>query len=177
IRTPLSLSEMRRRLPAVYKELDRVRSILERRFRDMQDLEFTIEEGRLYMLQCRTGKRSPRAAFRIARDLARAGVITRAEAVSRVTPGDIERLFYPVLDPKVSRSDREARLLATGIGAVPGAASGEVALTARAAEEAAGAGRPVILVRRETSPEDVAGMHAAQGVLTATGGKDRKSGV
>ncbi|OLD62768.1 MAG: pyruvate, phosphate dikinase [Acidobacteria bacterium 13_1_40CM_2_68_5] len=177
IRTPLSLSEMRRRLPAVYKELDRVRSILERRFRDMQDLEFTIEEGRLYMLQCRTGKRSPRAAFRIARDLARAGVITRAEAVSRVTPGDIERLFYPVLDPKVSRSAREARLLATGIGAVPGAASGEVALTARAAEEAAGAGRPVILVRRETSPEDVAGMHAAQGVLTATGGKTSHAAV
>jgi len=91
LRTPLSLSEMRRRLPAAYKELDRVRSILERRFRDMQDLEFTIEEGRLYMLQCRTGKRSPRAAFRIARDLAREGLITRAEAVSRVTPADIER--------------------------------------------------------------------------------------
>ncbi|OLC53807.1 MAG: pyruvate, phosphate dikinase [Acidobacteria bacterium 13_1_40CM_4_69_4] len=177
IRTPLSLSEMRRRLPAAYKELDRVRSILERHFREMQDLEFTIEEGRLYMLQCRTGKRSPHAAFRIARDLAKEGVISRAEAVSRLTPEDIERLFYPVLDPRVPRGDREARLLATGIGAVPGAASGEVALTARAAEEAAGAGRQVILVRRETSPEDVAGMHAAQGILTATGGKTSHAAV
>src|SRR3989454_981864 len=177
IRTPLSLSEMRRRLPAVYKELDRVRSILERRFRDMQDLEFTIEEGRLYMLQCRTGKRSPRAAFRIARDMAREGLITRQEAVSRVTPADIERLFYPVLDPKVPRDELEGRLLATGIGAVPGAAAGDVVLTAREAEEAAGAGRQVVLVRRETSPEDVAGMHAAQGILTATGGKTSHAGV
>src|SRR3989442_9120032 len=177
IRTPLSLSAMRRRLPAAYKELDRVRSILERHFREMQDLEFTIEEGRLYMLQCRTGKRSPHAAFRIARDLAKEGVISRAEAVSRLTPEDIERLFYPVLDPRVPRGELEKRLLATGIRAVPGAASGEVVLTARDAEEAAGAGRQVILVRRETSPEDVAGMHAAQGILTATGGKTSHAAV
>jgi pyruvate,orthophosphate dikinase len=177
VRTPMTIEKMQRRLPAVYKELQRVRAILERHYRDMQDLEFTIEEGRLYMLQCRTGKRSPRAAFQIARDMAREGLIRRAEAVSRVTPEDIERLFYPVLDPKIPRSDLEGRLLATGIGAVPGASSGEVALTARAAEEGAQAGRPMILVRRETSPEDVAGMHAAQGILTATGGKTSHAAV
>ncbi len=176
-RMPVTIQKMRKRLPRAYRELERVRSILERHYRDMQDLEFTIEEGRLYMLQCRTGKRSPRAAFRIARDMAKEGLIDRAEAVSRVTPGDIERLFYPVLDPKIPRRELQARLLATGIGAVPGAASGEVALTARAAEEAAGAGRGVILVRRETSPEDVAGMHAAQGILTATGGKTSHAAV
>ncbi|MBI1950513.1 MAG: pyruvate, phosphate dikinase [Acidobacteria bacterium] len=177
IRTPMTIQKMRKRLPRAYRELERVRSILERHYRDMQDLEFTIEEGRLYMLQCRTGKRSPRAAFRIARDMAKEGLIGRPEAVSRVTPRDIERLFYPVLDPKVPRRELQGRLLATGIGAVPGAASGEVALTARAAEEAARAGRAVILVRRETSPEDVAGMHAAQGVLTATGGKTSHAAV
>ncbi|HKB07786.1 MAG TPA: PEP/pyruvate-binding domain-containing protein, partial [Candidatus Polarisedimenticolia bacterium] len=161
IRTPMTIGEMKKRLPDVYRELERLRALLERHFRDMQDLEFTIEEGRLYMLQCRTGKRSPGAAFRIARDMAREGLITRTEAVSRVTPHDVERLFYPVVDPKVPRAELEGRLLAVGIGAVPGAASGEVVLTAQEAEEAAGAGRQVILVRRETSPEDVAGMHVA----------------
>ena len=177
IRTPMTIGEMKKRLPAVYREMERVRALLERHFRDMQDLEFTIEEGRLYMLQCRTGKRSPGAAFRIARDMAREGLITREEAVFRVTPADIERLFYPVLDPKVPRDELEGRLLAAGIGAVPGAAAGDVVLTAKQAEEAAAAGRQVILVRRETSPEDVAGMHAAQGILTATGGKTSHAAV
>jgi len=177
IRTPMTLREMKKTMPAVYRELERVQRLLERHYGDMQDLEFTIEDSRLYMLQCRTGKRSPRAAFRIARDMAREGLITRDDAVRRVAPEDIERLFYPVLDPEVPRGELEKRLLATGIGAVPGAATGEVVLTARDAEEAAGAGRQVILVRRETSPEDVAGMHAAQGILTATGGKTSHAAV
>jgi pyruvate, orthophosphate dikinase len=177
IRTPMTIAEMKKRLPAVYREMERLRTVLERHFRDMQDLEFTIEEGRLYMLQCRTGKRSPGAAFRIARDMAREGLITREEAVLRVTPADIERLFYPVVDPKVPRDDLERALLGAGIGAVPGAAAGEVVLTAKEAEEAAAAGRQVILVRRETSPEDVAGMHAARGILTATGGKTSHAAV
>jgi pyruvate,orthophosphate dikinase len=177
IRTPMTIGEMKKRLPAVYRELERLRTVLERHFRDMQDLEFTIEEGRLYMLQCRTGKRSPGAAFRIARDMAREGLLKRDEAVCRVTPADVERLFYPVLDPNVPQGDLEARFLASGIGAVPGAASGDVVLTAKEAEEAAAAGRQVILVRRETSPEDVAGMHAAQGILTATGGKTSHAAV
>ena len=177
IRTPMTIAEMKKRLPAVYREMERLRTVLERHFRDMQDLEFTIEEGRLYMLQCRTGKRSPGAAFRMARDMAREGLITREEAVLRVTPADVERLFYPVVDPKVPRDDLERSLLGAGIGAVPGAAAGGVVLTAKEAEEAAAAGRQVILVRRETSPEDVAGMHAAQGILTATGGKTSHAAV
>ncbi len=177
VRTPLTIGAMKKQLPAVYRELERVRAILERHFRDMQDLEFTVEEGRLYILQCRTGKRSPRAAFRIARDMAKERLVTREEALSRLTAADIERLFYPVLDPKVPRRDLEKRLLGSGIGAVPGAASGEVVMTAREAEDAERAGRQVILVRRETSPEDVAGMHAAQGILTATGGKTSHAAV
>jgi pyruvate,orthophosphate dikinase len=177
IRTPLPIQKMKRKVPRAFRELERVRALLERRFRDMQDLEFTVEEGRLYMLQCRAGKRSPQAAFRMARDMAREGLIGRPEAVARVSSGDIERLFYPVLDPQIKRRELQARLLATGIGAVPGAATGELVLTARAAEEAARAGRGAILVRRETSPEDVAGMHAARGILTATGGKTSHAAV
>jgi len=177
IRTPTSLDELARRDPRSFRGLDRVRVILERRYRDMQDLEFTMQKGRLYILQCRTGKRSARAAFQIAVDMAREGLLSRAEAVRRVTPRDVERLFYPVLDPAFPRRDLEARLLATGIDAVPGAASGEVVLTAQAAEARVREGAPVILVRRETSPEDVAGMHAAQGILTATGGKTSHAAV
>jgi pyruvate, orthophosphate dikinase len=177
IRTPLMIAEMKKRQPAAYRELDRVRGILERRFQDMQDLEFTIENGRLYLLQCRSGKRSPRAAFRIARDMAKEGLITRQEAVRRIDPTDIERLFYPVIDPSVTRTELDRRLLATGIGAVPGAATGQVVLTAAEAEAAGRDGRKVILVRAETSPEDVAGMHAAQGILTATGGKTSHAAV
>ncbi len=177
IRTPLSLAQLRDRLPGAYRQLERVRGLLESHFRDMQDIEFTIEEGKLFLLQCRAGKRSPAAAFRIAVDLARQGVIRREEAVSRITPEDIERLFYPILDPAIPRRELEDRLLATGIGAVPGAAIGEVAFTARDAEAAAQAGRRVILVRRETSPEDVGGMHSAQGILTATGGKTSHAAV
>ncbi len=177
VRTPMTLGGMKSRMPTVYRQLDRVRGLLERHYRDMQDLEFTIESSRLYMLQCRTGKRSSHAAFRIARDLAAEGLITRREAVARVGTGDIERLFYPVIDPEVPRRDLETRRLASGIGAVPGAAVGEVVLSAQEAETAARAGRPVILVRRETSPEDVAGMHVAQGILTATGGKTSHAAV
>ncbi len=177
VRTPFRLEELKTRMPAVYRRLERVRSIMERRFREMQDLEFTIEEGTLYMLQCRTGKRSPRAAFKIAADFAREGLITREEAVARIAPADVERLFYPVLDPAVPKSELDARLLATGIDAVPGAAVGEAVFTARAAEAQAQDGRRVILVRRETSPEDVAGMHASQGILTGTGGKTSHAAV
>jgi pyruvate,orthophosphate dikinase len=177
IRTPMSLDELKRRDAKAYRALERVRGILERRYRDMQDLEFTIQKGRLYMLQCRTGKRSARAAFQIAVDMAREGLLTRADAVRRITPRDVERLFYPVIDPAFPRRDLEARQLATGIDAVPGAASGEIALTAEAAEKRAHEGAAVILVRRETSPEDVAGMHAARGILTATGGKTSHAAV
>ncbi|HEV8198813.1 MAG TPA: pyruvate, phosphate dikinase [Candidatus Polarisedimenticolia bacterium] len=177
IRTPLTLDRLQEIQPAVYRQLLEVRRRLERHTRDMQDIEFTIEEGTLYILQCRAGKRSPRAAFRIAADLVREKVITREEALQRIAPEDVERLFYPVVDPRVPAAELQERKLVTGIGAVPGAASGALAFTAAEAEERARAGEAVILVRHETSPEDVGGMHAAQGILTATGGKTSHAAV
>jgi len=177
IRTPMTLLELRPRMPRVYRQLEQVRRRLETHYGDMQDIEFTIEEGTLYILQCRAGKRSPRAAFRIAFDLHREGLISRADAVSRITPEDVERLFYPVLDPAVPETELKPRRLAVGIGAVPGAAVGELAFTAQDAESRAREGARVILVRHETSPEDVGGMHAAQGILTATGGKTSHAAV
>jgi pyruvate, orthophosphate dikinase len=177
IRTPIKLSELEHLLPAANKQLYEVRRILERHFKDMQDLEFTIEDEKLYMLQCRTGKRSPAATFVMAADMVKEKLITKEQAVSRVLPEDIERLFYPVIDPKVSKTDLEKKKLTTGINAVPGAASGEVVFNAADAEALAAKGKPVILVRKETSPEDVGGMHAAVGILTATGGKTSHAAV
>ncbi|HEY3226758.1 MAG TPA: pyruvate, phosphate dikinase [Planctomycetota bacterium] len=176
-RTPVKLSELERRMPAVYYQLVKDRRLLEKHYKDMQDIEFTVERGRLYILQCRSGKRSPQAAFRIAHDFVKERLIAKDEAVSRITPEDIERLFYPVIDPSVPKADLLARRLAQGIDAVPGAASGEIVFTAKDAETFAAAGRRVILVRHETSPEDVGGMHAAQGILTATGGKTSHAAV
>ncbi|MCL6481518.1 MAG: pyruvate, phosphate dikinase [Firmicutes bacterium] len=177
IRTPMHLDELARRMPAVYKQLERVRDLLERHYKDMQDLEFTVEEGQLYMLQTRVGKRTPAAAFRIAVDMANEGLISRREAVMRIKPEDIERLFYPVIDPQIPAAELETRKLATGINAVPGAAVGRAVFTARDAEQWAERGEKVILVRRETSPEDVGGMFVAQGILTATGGKTSHAAV
>ncbi len=177
IRTPMKLDEMKRVMPKLYRELERCATILERHYRDMQDIEFTIEEGKLYILQTRAGKRSPQAAFRIAVDMVRERLITKEEAVLRVKPSDLERLFYPVLDPSVPAEEKLRRRLTRGINAVPGAAVGEVVFTADEAEELAKAGHKVILVRKETSPEDVGGMHAAQGILTATGGPTSHAAV
>jgi pyruvate,orthophosphate dikinase len=177
IRTPLGLKELARIMPRVYRQLDRVRLLIEKHYRDMQDLEFTIEDGTLYLLQCRTGKRSPRAAFRMAFDMAREKLISKEEAVLRIAPEDMERLFYPVLDASIDKGELASRKLAIGIGAVPGASVGKLAFTARDAEARGQAGQDVILVRRETSPEDVGGMHAAQGILTATGGKTSHAAV
>ncbi len=177
IRTPMHLKELAKRMPDVYKQLERARQLLERHYRDMQDMEFTVEEGRLYMLQTRTGKRTPGATFRIAADMVREGLINREEAIERIRPEDIERLFYPVIDAKADHHDLAKRKLCTGINAVPGAAVGKVVFSAREAEDWAGKGEKVILVRRETSPEDVGGMAVAQGVLTATGGKTSHAAV
>ena len=177
IRTPMHLAEMAKRMPKVYKQLERVRSLLERHYRDMQDMEFTVEEDKLYMLQTRTGKRTPAAAFRMAVDMAKEGLISKEEAVLRVKAEDIERLFYPVIDPNVDKKLLNSKKLAAGINAVPGAAVGKVVFTAQTAEEWAGKGEKVILVRRETSPEDVGGMAVAQGILTATGGKTSHAAV
>jgi len=177
IRTPMKLIELQSLLPKAYKDLVKVRSTLEKHYKEMQDLEFTIEDEKLYMLQCRTGKRSPAATFHIAVDMVKEKLITKEEAVGRVTSDDIERLFYPVIDPKTDKKAIAAARLASGINAVPGAASGKVFFTAAEAEAAAAKGDKVILVRKETSPEDVGGMHASVGILTATGGKTSHAAV
>ena len=143
----------------------------------MQDMEFTIEEGKLYMLQTRAGKRTPSAAFKIAMDMANEKLITKEEAVLRIKPEDIDRLFYPVIDSKVDKKTLSSKIVAHGIDAVPGAAVGKVCFSANEAEQWAAKGEKVILVRRETSPEDVGGMAVAQGILTATGGKTSHAAV
>ncbi|HKN60128.1 MAG TPA: pyruvate, phosphate dikinase, partial [Candidatus Acidoferrales bacterium] len=177
IRTPMQLIELKTRMPKVYQQLEKVRQTLEKHYRDMQDMEFTVENGKLYMLQTRTGKRSPGAAFQMAVDMANEKLISREEALERLKSEDIERLFYPVIDPKLARSELASRKLAEGINAVPGAAVGKAVFTAEEAEHWAERGEKVILVRRETSPEDVGGMYVAQGILTATGGKTSHAAV
>jgi pyruvate,orthophosphate dikinase len=154
-------------MPEVYRELLRIRDLLERHYRDMQDVEFTIEEGKLYILQTRSGKRTGFAAVRIAVEMAEEGLITEDEAILRIDPAEqLSQLLQPIFDPKAKA---RAKVLARGLAAGPGAASGRIALSAAKAEEMAKEG-PVILVRHETSPDDIRGMAAAQGVLTARGG-------
>ncbi len=178
IRTPLKLSTLGDQMPKAYKQLCEVRKTLEKYYKEMQDLEFTIEDEKLYMLQCRTGKRSPAAAFKIAVDMVGEKLITREEAINRITPEQIEGIFYPIIDvAKIGAQKMKEHFLGKGIDAVPGAACGKVVFTAAEAEEMAHKGEKVLLVRKETSPEDVGGMHAAQGILTATGGKTSHAAV
>jgi pyruvate,orthophosphate dikinase len=177
IRTPVHLTELKKMMPKVYNQLEKVRVTLEKHYKDMQDMEFTVEEGTLYMLQTRTGKRTPAATFKMAMDMVNEKLITKEEAMLRIKPEDIERLFYPVIDAKVDRKALTSKILARGIDAVPGAAVGKVVFNAADAEEWAKRGEKVILVRRETSPEDVGGMAVAQGILTATGGKTSHAAV
>jgi pyruvate,orthophosphate dikinase len=177
IRTPVHLTELAKIMPKAYAQLEKVRVQLEKHYRDMQDMEFTVEDGKLYMLQTRTGKRTPAATFKIAEDMANEKLITKEEAIGRIKSEDIERLFYPVIDVKVDKKSLESRILTHGIDAVPGAAVGKICLSAADAEEWATRGEKVILVRRETSPEDVGGMAVAQGILTATGGKTSHAAV
>lgn len=177
IRTPMPLGELDRRMPKVYKQLEKARQLLEKHYRDMQDMEFTVEDGKLYMLQTRTGKRAPAAAFRIAADMVQEGLIKREDAIERIQAQDIERLFYPVIASSVPRQELLQRKFCVGINAVPGAAVGRAVFFAHEAEEWAKKGEKVVLVRRETSPEDVGGMAVAQGVLTATGGKTSHAAV
>jgi pyruvate,orthophosphate dikinase len=174
IRTPKHISEMRDdpNLPGVYEQFVQIAERLERHYQDMQDLEFTIERGKLWMLQTRTGKRTGAAAVKIAVDLVKEGIIDPKTAVMRVPAGDLVQLLYPVIDPKA-----DVRPIATGIKAGPGAAIGKVVFTAERAEELGKAGEKVILVRRETSPEDLRGMIEAQGILTSTGGPTSHAAV
>src|SRR5260370_8650015 len=134
----------------------------------MQDMEFTVEEGRLYMLQTRPGKRTPGAKFKIAVDMAEERLISKEEAIERIKPEDIDRLFYPIVDPSTARIDLAKRQVATGINAVPGAAVGKAVFSAEEAEAMVRGGEKGILVRRETSPEDVGGRFLANGSLTHT---------
>ncbi|MDP3242373.1 MAG: pyruvate, phosphate dikinase, partial [Reyranella sp.] len=152
-------------MPEVFKQLDSVRQRLEQHYHDMQDIEFTVQRGKLYMLQTRNGKRTAKAALKIAVDMVHEGLIDKREAVARIVPASLDQLLHPTLDPKAPR-----KVIAKGLPASPGAASGKVVFTADDAEKQARAGEKVILVRRETSPEDIHGMHAAEGILTSTGG-------
>jgi len=177
IRTPLHLDDLKKIMPAAYTQLNEVRLKLEAHYKDMQDIEFTIEEGKLYILQTRTGKRSPAATFKIAVDMVKDGLATKEEAIARIKGQDIDGLFYPVIDPSIPYSELQNNLFASGIAAVPGAAVGKIVFNAQDAEDWHAQGEDVILVRQETSPEDVGGMHAALGILTATGGKTSHAAV
>ncbi len=165
IRTPQSIDKIKKIFPKCFKELLRIADILERHFKDMQDIEFTIEQGKLWMLQTRNGKRTAAAAVEIARDLVREGLISKDTALLRIDPKSIESFFRPSFDPKAKKE-----VLAKGLAASPGAAVGEVVFDPREAQLLADEGRKVILVRTETSPDDIQGMAAAEGILTARGG-------
>jgi pyruvate,orthophosphate dikinase len=179
IRTPKKIAELQKDMPEVYQQLDRIRHILEKHYRDVQDIEFTVQKGKLWMLQTRNGKRTGFAGVRFAVDMVEEGLISQQEALSagRIPPDDLNQLLQPIFDPEAKRKAiAEGRLLAKGINAGPGAATGRIKFHAEDAEEWVhrhGKGTPearVILVRRETSPEDLRGMQAADGILTAFGG-------
>jgi pyruvate,orthophosphate dikinase len=174
IRTPQPIRELEEVLPEAYRQLAGFAESLERHYKDVQDFEFTIEEGKLYMLQTRSGKRTGLAAVRIAVDMVDEGIITPQEALLLVEPESLDQLLHPIFDPQALR---EIQAAARGIPASPGAASGQVVLDSDDAVEWAQAGKRVLLVRRETSPDDVHGMGAAQGILTVTGGRTSHAAV
>jgi pyruvate, orthophosphate dikinase len=167
-----TLPAMEEVMPEVFAELSKVRERLEKHYRDMQDIEFTVQQGKLWMLQTRTGKRTAPAALKIAVEMVGDGVIGKEEAVRRIEPGSLDQLLHPMLDPKAKKS-----VLARGLPASPGAASGTIVFSAGEAETRAGKGEGVILVRVETSPEDIHGMHAARGILTTRGGMTSHAAV
>ena len=184
IRTPQEITEaaraaaksdkpsMQTAMPEAFAELTRIYKGLEAHYRDMQDLEFTVEKGKLWMLQTRSGKRTAKAALRIAVDLANDKVISQEEAVTRVDPAALDQLLHPTIDPKATRT-----VIATGLPASPGAASGEIVFSSDEAELLKSQGHKLILVRIETSPEDIHGMHAAEGILTTRGGMTSHAAV
>src|SRR5579862_5989152 len=184
IRTPQEITEQARidaksgkpsmesAMPRVFAELKRIHDVLEKHYRDMQDLEFTVEQGKLWMLQTRNGKRTAKAALRIAVELAQEGLISKKDAVLRIDPASLDQLLHPTIDPSAKRD-----VIATGLPASPGAASGEIVFSSEDAETLKNQGRKVILVRVETSPEDIHGMHAAEGILTTRGGMTSHAAV
>ena len=172
IRTPLRIEELKKRLPKAYAELNTIYKKLERHYKDMLDIEFTVQEGKLYMLQTRVGKRTAAAALKIAIDMVKEKVIDKKTGVLRIDPQQLDQLLHPTIDPRA-----QMKVVAKGLPASPGAAVGKVVFTAEDAEEAAGMGGKVILVRAETSPEDIGGMNGAQGILTARGGMTSHAAV
>ncbi len=184
IRTPQEITEeareqagsekpsMEAALPDAFQQLKRIQAALERHYRDMQDLEFTVEQGKLWMLQTRSGKRTAKAALRIAVELANEKVISKQEAVARIEPASLDQLLHPTIDPEAARN-----VIASGLPASPGAASGEIVFSSDEAELLKSQGHKVILVRVETSPEDIHGMHAAEGILTTRGGMTSHAAV
>ena len=184
IRTPQEITEAARKeagsnkpslenaMPQAFAELTRIYQALEKHYRDMQDLEFTIEQGKLWMLQTRAGKRTAKAALRIAVELANEGLITKEEAVTRIEPATLDQLLHPTIDPNAER-----KVIATGLPASPGAACGEIVFTSDDAAKLKADGHKVILVRVETSPEDIHGMHASEGILTTRGGMTSHAAV
>ncbi len=167
-----TLPAMEEVMPQVFAELSKVRDRLEKHYRDMQDIEFTVQQGKLWMLQTRTGKRTAPAALKIAVEMVGDGVIGKEEAIRRIEPASLDQLLHPMLDPKAKKN-----VLARGLPASPGAASGAIVFSADEAEKRAGKGEDVILVRIETSPEDIHGMHAARGILTTRGGMTSHAAV
>ena len=174
IRTPEPISDLKKEWPKMYKELDAIRTKLEKHYRDIQDVEFTIQEGKLFMLQTRTGKRTGLAAVKIAYDMVKEKMITPKEALMRIEGDQLNQLLFPIFEPK---AESATKVLAKGLPAGPGAASGVVVFTADEADKWHKKGKKVILVRTETSPEDVAGMAAAVGILTSTGGMTSHAAV
>ncbi|MEK7765509.1 MAG: PEP/pyruvate-binding domain-containing protein, partial [bacterium] len=172
IRTPQPIAKLAADLPAAAKQLRQITSMLEKHYRDIQDFEFTIERGKLFMLQTRTGKRTAQSAVKVAVDMVGEGLITKKEAVMRVDPVQVEQLLHPVFDPKA-----EKKVIAKGLPASPGASSGAAVFDANTAAERGKAGEAVILVRPETTPDDIHGMDAAKGILTARGGMTSHAAV
>ncbi len=174
IRTPMKIDEMEKQFPEAYKQFIKVCKILENHYHDMQDMEFTVENGKLYMLQCRNGKRTAQAALKIACDLVDEGMKTEEQAVAMIDPRNLDTLLHPQFDTKVIKNSKP---LGKGLGASPGAACGKIVFTAEDAEKMNAKGEKVVLVRLETSPEDITGMKAAQGILTVRGGMTSHAAV
>ena len=178
VRTPIEIAQLDKENPRIYREFVELATRIENHYRDAMDIEFTIERGKLYILQCRVGKRTARAAVRIAVEMVKEGLINREEAVMRVEPDQINQLLLPGFDPKEKeRAVKEGRLLAKGLNASPGAAMGAAIFTADRAAELGGKGQAVVLVRPETTPDDVHGMLASKGILTARGGATSHAAV
>jgi len=178
LRTPMKIAQLESVMPDIYQQFSEVAQQLEAHFRDMQDLEFTVERGKLWMLQTRTGKRTAASAVKVATDMAHEGLITKEEAVMRVKPEEVDQLMHPFFDPKAKlQAEERGDLLAEGLNASPGAGTGIAAFDAARAKELAGEGKAVILVRPETSPDDVPGMLISKGVLTQHGGATSHAAV